>query len=309
MANRNFIVGLFVSVGLVTLVLTTIWLTGRNSGGRMTGYSLYFDKGVSGLTLGGPVYYLGVEVGEVAAMTIVPGDPTQVRVDIEILESTPIDSGTWATLALQGITGVAVIKLSGTPGQHEPLPKPKPGERPVIAVRDTGFSALMSKAPQIIDRLDQVLAQLGELLSAENQARVSRALDDIAALSGALSDQRSEISRMPTEINDTLRELRATLEQLRSTAGRAAPELDAVLKNLEQTTASLEKMALRMESWAAGNDSDMNAFFRDGLGQVPALVADTRAALREIEKLVRELRADPSRLIYQPPSEDIETEH
>jgi phospholipid/cholesterol/gamma-HCH transport system substrate-binding protein len=308
MANRNFIVGLFVSVGLVALVSATIWLTGRNSGGRMAEYSLFFDKGVSGLTLGGPVYYLGVEVGNVSAMTIVPGDPTEVRVDIEILESTPIDSGTWATLALQGITGIAVIKLSGAPGHHEPLPKPKPGERPVITVRDTGFSALMSKAPQIIDRLDEVLAQIGELLSAENQARVSSALHDIAALSGALSEQRGEISRMPTEINDTMRELRGTVEQLRSTAGRAAPKLDVVLKNLEQTTASLEKMALRMESWGAGNDSDMNAFLRDGLGQVPALVADTRAALREFQKLVKDLRANPSKLIYQPPSDAIETE-
>lgn len=308
MANRNFIVGLFVSIALITLVVTTIWLTGRNSGGRMAEYWLFFDKGVSGLTLGGPVYYLGVEVGDVSSMKIVPGDPTRVRVDIEILESTPIDSGTWATLALQGITGVAVIKLSGTPGQHEPLPKPKPGDRAVIEVRDTGFSALMSKAPQIIDRLDQVLAQLGELLSAKNRARVSSALDNIAALSGTLSEQRGEIGRLPAEINETLRDTRATLEQLRATSGRAAPKIDAVLKNLERTTASLDKMALRMESWAAGNDSDMNAFLRDGLGQVPALVADTRTALREFQKLVKDLRADPSRLIYQPPSDAIKTE-
>jgi len=308
MLNRNFIVGLFVTAALVTFVFTTIWLTGRNSSGHTLEYSLNFDKGVSGLMLGGPVYYLGVEVGTVTAMTIVPGDPAQVRVDIEILASTPIDAGTWATLALQGITGVAVIKLSGTPGKHEPLQRRKGRDRPVIEVRDTGFAALMSKAPQIIDRLDDVLEQMAQLMNEENRSRISATLDDIASVSGALSAKREEIGRLPADIDATLKEFRDTLAQLRTATDRTGPEIETILENMNRATANLDKLTQRMESWSAVSGDDVGAFLEDGLGQVPALVADARAALREVEKLVQDLRADPSKLIYQPARENIDSE-
>ncbi|MBT8072819.1 MAG: hypothetical protein HKP21_03835, partial [Xanthomonadales bacterium] len=83
------------------------------------------------------------------------------------------------------------------------------------------------------------------------------------------------------------------------------PGLVSTLENLEQTTGNLERMTARLEEWTASNDQDMNAFMGDGLGQVPALVEDTRETLREIRKLVRDLRKDPSQLIYQPNEETV----
>ena len=47
---------------------------------------------------------------------------------------------------------------------------------------------------------------------------------------------------------------------------------------------------------------------QDGLGQIPALVTDARAALREVEKLMNELQQNPSRLMYQPQEGSIEVE-
>jgi len=46
----------------------------------------------------------------------------------------------------------------------------------------------------------------------------------------------------------------------------------------------------------------------DGLGQVPALVADARTTLREIEKLVKDLRENPSKLIYKPNEDSVDVE-
>ena len=37
------------------------------------------------------------------------GYPVSIRVDIEVLATTPVNQGTWATLMPQGITGVSVI--------------------------------------------------------------------------------------------------------------------------------------------------------------------------------------------------------
>ena len=40
----------------------------------------------------------------------------RVRVDVEVAKSVPINTGSYASLAFQGITGVAVIKLNADPG-------------------------------------------------------------------------------------------------------------------------------------------------------------------------------------------------
>jgi hypothetical protein len=86
------------------------------------------------------------------------------------------------------------------------------------------------------------------------------------------------------------------------------PELLSAIGRINETSENLTLITQRMETWTADNDRDMNAFLEDGLGQVPALVADARSTLREIEKLVRDLREDPSSLIYKPKQESINVE-
>ena len=306
--NKNFAVGLFVAIALTGFVFTTIWLTGKKGTESTVFYSMFFEKDVGGLMLGGPVFYLGVEVGTVTAMTIIPGDPVRVRVDTEVLESTPINAGTFASLALQGITGVSVIKLNADPGVHEVLKREKNQLYPAIRVRDTGLSALLAKAPDIVDKLDFVLTQVNQVLSEENQKFVHEILADLSAVSNALASRQDVISELPVTLNKALTELQESLALIKSMAGDIEPELNSAMANIKRLTEDLARIAARWEQWTAGNDRDMNAFMEDGLGQVPALVSDARRTLREIEKLVRELREDPSKLIYKPQEHAIDVE-
>ena len=308
MNNRNFAVGLFVALALTAFVIATLWLTGKQGSEPTVNYSMFFEKDVGGLMLGGPVFYLGVEVGTVIAMDIIPGDPMRVRVDAEVLKSAPVNTGTYASLALQGITGVAVIKLNAEPGEYAPIQKLGEHKFPVIAVRNTGLSALLARAPSIVEELDSVLVQMNQILGEENRELVSDMLKDLATVSSVLASREQTIGELPVLLDSTLREFRTSLEQVKSYTGKVGPGISASVENLEQTTRKLAEMTGRMESWVALNDTEMNAFMEDGLGQVPALVADARAALREIEKLLKDLREDPSQLIYKPNEEAVEVE-
>jgi phospholipid/cholesterol/gamma-HCH transport system substrate-binding protein len=308
MGNRNFAVGLFVAIALAAFTFTTIWLTGNRGTEPTVQYSMYFETDVSGLMVGGPVFYLGVEVGTVWAMTIIPGDPMRIRVDAEVLRTAPIDSGTYASLALQGITGVAVIRLNAEPGKHEPLLEVKDEANLVIAVRDTGFSALLSKAPGIIEKLDNVLVQVNQILGEENRESVAKILADLATVSDTLASRQEAIGDIPITLNNAMTELHASLLTIKSMAGDFEPELMAAMANIGRLTDDLAKVSARLEEWTAANDGDMNAFMEDGLGQVPALVSDARNTLREIEKLVKQLREDPSALIYQPRQDAVDVE-
>ncbi len=44
-----------------------------------------------------------------------------MRVDIEVEDGTPIDSGTVATLRSQGVTGVSFVSLASGPSDAPPL--------------------------------------------------------------------------------------------------------------------------------------------------------------------------------------------
>jgi phospholipid/cholesterol/gamma-HCH transport system substrate-binding protein len=308
MNNKNFAVGLFVALALAAFLGATMWLTGKQGSEPTVNYSMFFETDVGGLMLGGPVFYLGVEVGTVTAMTIIPGNPMRVRVDVEVLKTAPVDKGTYASLAFQGITGIAVVKLKADPGQYDPLQKVEDSKYPVIAVRDTGFSALLAKAPNIVDKLDSVLTQINQILGEENRAFVSDVLEDIATVTSALASQEESISEIPGKLNDTIEELHSSLKQIKTMAANLEPGLASTVANLDKATDNLEKMTQRLAAWTAENDTDMNAFMEDGLGQVPALVTDTRATLREIEKLIKDLREDPSVLIYKPNEDVVDVE-
>ncbi len=308
MNNKNFAVGLFVALALGAFVIATLWLTGKQGSEPTLNYSMFFEKDVGGLMLGGPVFYLGVEVGTVTAMDIIPGNPMRVRVDVEVLKSAPVNAGTYASLAFQGITGVAVIKLNAEPGLHEPLRRDEGQKFPVIAVRNTGFSALLDKAPGIVDKLDSVLVQINQILGAENQDFVSDMLGDLSSVTSALAAKEETIGELPDLLKQAMEELHSALVQIKSMAENLEPGLSSTVSNIDQATLSLATMVERLETWTATNDTDMNAFMEDGLGQVPALVTEARATLREIEKLVKDLREDPSQLIYKPNEEAIEVE-
>lgn len=308
MENKNFTVGVFVALALLVFVTTAIWLTGRQGTEPMDRYSILFQKDVSGLMLGGPVFYRGVEVGEVRHMQIVTGNPVHIQVDIQVLRSTPIDSGTYASLALQGITGISIINLSSDPGEHPPL-KPTEGfEYPLIEQRDSGFSALLDGAPDIISKLNSLLDRANALLNEETLASVQASLQNVEALTETLAGQRAAIESLPPALHAALNDARSLMADLHGVLEEAGPSLGSTLENLERATDDLADMADTLDSWVAGNDQEMQAFLGDGLGQVPELVADARQALRELEKLLHEIRQDPSGFIYKPEQDAVTVE-
>ncbi len=304
--DRNFAVGLFVSVAIAVFVLFVIWLTGRSGVEEMTRYTLLFDRDVSGLAVGGPVKFMGMNIGSVVHMDLDTEQGVRVQVDIEILETTPVDSGTYASLALQGITGVAVVNLASEPGAHPPLPEPPRGQYPRIPVRDVGFAALISSAPAIMSKLDQLLTRAGEMLGDENRAAVGNALRNVETLSASLAGSGDSLAALPQELSATLADIQATVDRLQGVIAQLQPDLSAAAANVNRSSENLAALTGRFDELLRRHEDDMSRFLEDGLGEAPALLLETRQALRELEKLMSELQDDPSQLIHRPPSDALE---
>ena len=307
MLSNHLKVGIVVSASVAFFIVFTLWLSGRQGTEPTTSYTMYFDKDISGLSLGGPVYYLGVEVGNVTRMDIITGDPMSVRIDIRVLESTPIDTGTSASLAFQGITGVAVINLVGDPGMNLPLKTSPDMDYPVIEVRDSGLAALLSSAPQILDKVNKLLDDAGELIGGNKAQLLTETLENIESLTGALKEKEDAFASLPENLTATLQDVQATLLELKGMAGDVRPGLNQTMQNIEAMSERLSSLIARLDDWAGSNSTDMDEFLNNGLGQVPDLVSDARDALREMEKLLKEIREDPSVLLYKPADGSVKT--
>lgn len=304
--DRNFAVGLFVSIAIAAFVAFVIWLTGRGGDEDTTRYSLMFTRDVSGLAVGGPVKYMGMNVGSVIHMSLDAGDGVRVRVDIEVLASTPVNQGTYASLALQGITGVAVVNLASEPGEHPPLASPPRGDYPEIPVRDVGFVAVLSSAPEIMNKLDSLLSQAGELLGEENRGKVSATLQNVQDLTGSLADSRDSLAQLPQELEQTLNGIQSAVGQLQGLVGSVQPDLESTMDNLAQSSANLASITGRFDELMRAHEGDMDQFMAEGLGEAPELLRESREALRDLQKLLAELKDDPSQFIHRPPTDALE---
>ena len=306
--NNNFVVGLFVSIAIVAFISFVLWLTGRSGVEEMKRYSMLFERDVSGLAVGGPVKFMGVNIGSVVRMEIIRKNGMMIRVDIEILEDTPVDSGTFGSLAFQGITGVAVVNLNSESGLHDPLEMTPGFEYPVIPVRDVGFAAVLARAPRIMDRLDGLLGQANQLLGEDNRGSIARSLGNVESLTASLADSRDVIAALPADLNQTLTDIQGVVGQLQELVSQLQPGINSTMDNLNRSSENLASLTANLDNWMIENEADLSRFVDDGLGEAPALIKGARQALRELEKLVAELQDDPSQLIYRPREDTLEIE-
>jgi len=302
------VVGIFVTLAIGAFISFVVWLTGRTGNEEMARYSVIFTKDVSGLAVGGPVKYMGVNIGSVLQMEIIRKDGVAIRVDIEILKDTPIDQGTFASLALQGITGVAVINLDSDEGRHDYL-EPTPGfEYPLIPVRQVGFGALMESAPIIMNRLDDLLVSANDILGETNRSSIQKSLQHVEELTASLAESRETIAALPADINQTLVDIQAVAGQLQSLIGEVQPGIKETLANLNRSTANLSSLTAQLDTWMLENEESLERFVQEGLGEAPALIDNARQAMRQLDKLMAELEDNPSQLIYKPQEDALEIE-
>ncbi len=301
------LIGAFVLAAVAVTVGSIIWIAGGRVTEALGDYTVEFARDVSGLSIGSPVRYLGVDVGEVTAMRLITDRGTRVAVDVSIAASTPIHEGTYASLAYQGITGVAYLSLAADSGDFAPL-SAVGGERPVIPARDVGLPALLAQSGDITAEIEILIEQLGELLGEENRASLGRALSNIADLSSALAAERETIAALPGRLAASLDELRATTDQVSVLVGRAEPDLLAAITQLNETTASAGRLSNRLEAWFSGNEEELDAFVAQSMRELPQLVAEARRSLRSIDTLLDTVRANPSQLIYQPQQNAVEVD-
>ena len=283
--SNHVLVGTVVLILLAMLALFIVWLA-RLGGGSDKEYDIFFKQSVEGLARGSAVSFSGVPLGEVKDIALWKPDPQFVRVRISVATDTPVLEGTTATI--QGsFTGTSTVLLDGAVKGAPPIVCPAvdpqsacPFGVPVIPTRQGGLGALLSNAPQLLERLSGLADRLTDVLSDKNMASLTGILDNTNKLTGALAAEAPDLAQ-------TLKETRITLQK----AGAAADQIGA----LAQTTNGLIGEDLKPAAAKLGNtvDSAQRALetLDATLGDArPGIQAFSKQTVPEIGQLVHDLR-------------------
>jgi phospholipid/cholesterol/gamma-HCH transport system substrate-binding protein len=308
--EANYVaVGAFVLLVAVMAALFVYWYSDGRDQRNFTRYEIYFDGSVSGLSEGGQVRYLGVDVGRVVRIRLDRRAADRVQVIVDIDSSAPISDRTLAELSLQGVTGLLYIDLQQLrPGaQTERVMRLTESENyPVIRSVHSNFDLFLASLPELAVRAGELATRANRLLSDDNIAALTRLAANLERAGSTLPQAARDAGALIAELRSATAESREVIAQVRAASATAAPDLAASMARLRVTADHLATASEQLDGVLTENRSALRGFMQQGLPQVEALVRDSRDAAREFELLSKSLRENPSQLLYQPASSGVE---
>lgn len=166
MENRAnyFFVGLFVFGVFFASLGFILWLGGYSKEESFKYYEIHTQESVAGLGIKAPVRLLGVEVGSVEEISIYNQDELGVNIRIKVKNNTPIKEDTFATLQLQGITGLKFVQLQGGSKNSKDLVSIH-GKLPVIPFKESFLATIDRQSEHIFSLVKTADNKSKELLS------------------------------------------------------------------------------------------------------------------------------------------------
>jgi phospholipid/cholesterol/gamma-HCH transport system substrate-binding protein len=308
--EANYVaVGAFVLLVSVMAALFVYWYSDSREQHSYTRYEVYFDGSVSGLSVGGQVRYLGVDIGRVARIKLDRRAADRVQVLVDIDSETPISDLTLAELSLQGVTGLLYIDLlQQRPGaQVERLMEPVPSEHyPVIRSIHSNFDLFLSSLPEVAARIGELATRGNDLLSDKNIASINAMVARLDQASATFPQTARDAGALLLELRAAAAESRAVIAQVDAAAKTVSPDLGATMARLRTTADHLAAASEQLDALLAEDRGALRGFMQQGLPQVDSLLRETRAAAREFQQLSHGLKENPSQLIYQPAPAGVE---
>jgi paraquat-inducible protein B len=266
-ANRKLIGG-FVVLAVGILAASVVIFGSGDFFKEKREYVLYFEGSVKGLSVGSPVLFDGVEIGQVTRIVIrsyVEEQKSYIPVFVEIYpesfqfvsreskieewkkrwrENLPklIQLGLRAQLVSQSlITGQLAIEI----GMHPDSPvvlKNLDKDYPEIPTIPSAIARLMKALEDIdIEELDRRLQSI--LAGLDNMVNNPRIATSVTELEGLLHDMREMMKHLDAKIDPLTKSLDGTLGDARKLLNSADEEIKPLVENVNKTLEDFSKLA------------------------------------------------------------------
>ncbi len=323
----NFMIGLFVTVGIIIVVSAIVWVGASRyfEKGRM--YVTYFDESVQGLQPDSTVKYRGVDVGRIVSIGVAP-DNKLITVVMKINLTGDLEKNTVAQLKAVGLTGLVYIELDRhDPGTVDTSPSLsfKP-EYPLIPSHPSEIRQILAGIDRVIDKFSKLDFQgisnqvIATAKSADNLLagdRMNRIMANVETSSKALDKSLNGVAKIIArgDIEKTMTEARQTLAETRSLVAGLQKEVARVGKVDFQGTAEQIKITAKsadvfltgdqmtriianLESSTAALDKSMTHLekimsrgsLEGTLTEAKQFLADTRQLVSTLQKELKDMK-------------------
>jgi phospholipid/cholesterol/gamma-HCH transport system substrate-binding protein len=281
-------VGAFVVLFGAVLIVIVLWLARGGPQRTYRSYYAYSGESVSGVNEDSVVKYKGINVGRVRNMRLDPENPERIRLVLDIAEGTPIKEDTVASVATQGIAGLAFLELGGGTRDSPPL-TPSPGQPyPVIKIKPS--VPLDQAAATLMTNVNEIVSSLKDLTDKESRAAIRQTMVNLAELTAALKQREKELDKLFSSTDRTLENTREATEKL-----------PALISRLTETAAAFENMAQQIartgksvDSLVAGSQQDVH----QTLSEAGLLIAEIRQLTERLQRLAQQVDQNPRSLLF-----------
>lgn len=320
--------GLFVVLGVATACLGVVGLGANKLRREHEVFVTYFDESVQGLSIGSPVKFRGVQIGEVGKIGVAKNRRHVVvesRVDVAILERLGlhrpdldnhpegepyVPDTIRAQIVPQGITGVRFLQIDYFDKKEHPLPKldfetPKnyiPAARSTLASIEEALVEAAEQVPILTAQIKRLLNRIETILSeikwTELAADVRKALQAADKLSKTLDEklQPLDTDKLQKEATETSKALRLVLADAKELLERIRAE-DGLLERSERTMATVEKELSGLQAGKTFRKAEDTLSKLDGaIASVDSTAKSLDSVSRNLEGLARDSRKVPAEL-------------
>jgi len=290
---RYFTIGIFVSLSLLAMTVFIIWLAGTHDQQKFERYTIYFNDPVSGLKDGAIVQYRGVEVGRVLDVRISKESSELIKADIEVEEDTPMNASSAASLAPQGLTGLAYIDLT-TEKDNSAAPQFKPNERyPVIPGKGTQLSKVFQDIPAITSQILELTERLNKTFGEDSTQSLAETLKNVETISQNINMLLSE--QNIGYAGSTLRNL-----------SESSASINELVERFRKTADEIDEAAKSVNAIVGNNQKNIENFTSNGLNQITEMSSETKEMAQAIRRLADSLEQEPSRILFKPEANGVE---
>ncbi|OQX13250.1 MAG: hypothetical protein BWK73_12750 [Thiothrix lacustris] len=270
-------------------------------------YDIYFDTPVEGLQRGSEVRYMGIKMGEVSEVFLLPDNSARVAVRVTLETRTPVNAATVATLRQQGLTGVPFVNLA----QDDALPSntltAEAGQEfPVIRTKPTELDALVQKLPDLEKNLSVLLSAANEVLSADNRQHFAGLLANLDATTAEIPALIAHLNQASQELSALVKSVNSVVKQSEKGLAGNMQALQATLTAMKQTSQRVDALAGDLDRVVVNNEGRLNELLGEGGENLKQLLEESRRTAVSVRQLSDALEQNPSQLIYQPAPQGME---
>jgi phospholipid/cholesterol/gamma-HCH transport system substrate-binding protein len=195
--------GIFIMISLAFLLIILVFFTAQKLLEKKDYYYVAYENvSVSGLEVGSPVKFLGINVGSIDDIGIHPKDVNTVIVKLSLKSGTPVKEDATADILSLGITGLRAIEIRGG-SQDSPFLKESGYIQPGTSLTDE----MTGKAEVIAYKVEEVLNNIQLFTHPDNLGRFSETVDKIGLMVDNTSETFDNINRLIVENRSDIREV------------------------------------------------------------------------------------------------------